>query len=501
MSQEVLGNEEKASYRTILKSTSLFGGVQGYQILIDIIRSKIIAVLLGPEGIGIQGLYTSATQFIYNLTSFGLSTSAVRDVAKAYAEGETEKIGKTVSTLNRLVWITGLLGTLVVVVFSSVLSNISFGDNAHYLPFIIISVTLLLDQLSAGKRAILQGTRRLKSLALSSAIGVTIGLLVASPLYYWFGTDGIVPNIIITSLTTLCLSRYFAKKVIVKKVSLSNSEMLSIGKSMLVMGVAMSISHILSFASSYALRACIRLWGGVEAVGLFSAGYILMNQYTGLVFKAMGTDYYPRLASINQDNARCGQMINQQGIIGVLLLAPLLLICMVFIPFIINILFSNKFCGIEDYVVWCSVGMLFKMASWAISYIFVAKGESKLFIIIESTAAIYTLALNVLGYKLLGLTGLGISFTISYILYLLQVYCIASKRYHIRFDNAFFLIFAVQMIIIIIAIISIHLINNWWRYLLGICLILLSVAVSYKELNKRLDIRSYVVSKLKKMKK
>lgn len=69
--------------KSILKTTSLFGGVQVFQIIISIIRAKVIAVLLGPTGMGILGLLTASISLIGGLTGFGLGTSAVKNVARA----------------------------------------------------------------------------------------------------------------------------------------------------------------------------------------------------------------------------------------------------------------------------------------------------------------------------------------------------------------------------------------------------------------------------------
>ncbi len=489
---------QTSSYRSIFKATSLFGGVKVYEILIEIIKSKFIAVLLGPTGVGIQGLYTTATNLIQQLTSFGLSSSAVRNVAEANGSGDKTRIARVVYTLRRLVWITGLLGMLAVIVFSPVLSKSSFGDSDHIIPFVVISITLLFAQLSAGQKVILQGMRHLKLLAKSTAIGVTIGLLVSVPLYYWLGVKGIVPNIVISSITTLALTWYFSRKIEINKVAMTNKEVLSVGKSMLVMGIAMSVTHLLASASSFALRACIRLWGGVEAVGLFTAGYMLMTQYTGLVFSAMGTDFYPRLASVNHDNAKCRQMMNQQGEIGLLILTPLLVVCVVFIPIVVKILYSDAFLPIGTYIVWCSLGMVFKMASWAISYVFIAKGESKLYIIIETLAAVYTLLLNLAGYKMAGLQGLGISFLISYILYLLQVYIIAKKKYGFYFEYTFVRIFMAQFMVMVCSVTCVILLHSAWVYIVGVLILAASSAFSFVELNKRLDLKSIINTKLKK---
>ena len=187
----------RESYKSIFKATTLFGGVQAYQILIGIIRSKFVAVLLGTVGMGLLGLYQSALQLVQGITSLGLSQSAVRDVSEANGSGNLERIGKTVSAYRKLVWFTGLMGMVAVLALSPVLSKTTFGNYDYTLPLILLSITLLFDQLAAGQKVVLQGMRRLKDLARASVIGSTLGLIISVPLYYAFGIKGIVPTLIL----------------------------------------------------------------------------------------------------------------------------------------------------------------------------------------------------------------------------------------------------------------------------------------------------------------
>lgn len=106
------------SYKDSLKATSLFGGVQLYNILIGIIRSKFTALLLGPYGMGITGLYTSATGLINAISGLGIGSSAVKNIAEANASGDQERIVKVISVFRKLVWITGLLGAVFCLVLT-----------------------------------------------------------------------------------------------------------------------------------------------------------------------------------------------------------------------------------------------------------------------------------------------------------------------------------------------------------------------------------------------
>ena len=227
--------------------------------MISIIKSKFVALLLGPYGVGIQGLLTSGTELIKQITSLGLSQSAVRNISEANATGKEETISKTIKVLRKLVWVTGLLGTVLVMILSPILSKVSFGNYDYTLPFIVLSITLLLDQICAGQKTLLQGLRRLKDLAKASAIGSTVGLFVSVPLYYLLGVKGIVPTLILNSLTALLLTWYFSKKIKIVPVSISKADIKTEGKSMVVMGVALSISSILIAISSFVLRVLLEI--------------------------------------------------------------------------------------------------------------------------------------------------------------------------------------------------------------------------------------------------
>lgn len=491
-------DKNQSSYRSIFKATSLFGGVQVYQILLQIIKSKFVAVLLGPAGIGIMGLYQSGLQLVQQISSMGLAQSAVRDVSEANGTNDILRIAKTVTVVRKLVWITGLLGLIIVACCSPLLSKFSFGNYDYTIPFIILSVTLLLDQLSAGQKVVLQGMRRLKDLAKCAAYGVTFGLVTSVPLYYWLGIDGIVPTLILNSVCSLILSWFYSKKIKIEKAQVTPKQTFEQGKQMLVMGISLSFSGIFSTIVAYVLRSFIQGNGGVEEVGLYQAGFVIMTTYVGMVMNAIGTDYYPRLAAINNDNEKCREVVSQQGEIGTMILAPILTCCLVFMPFVLQLLYSDKFLAANEYISWACLGMMLRFGSWIISYLFVAKAESKLFIKIELSANIYYLIFSLLGYKYLGLKGLGIAFALEYVVYFIQCYLIAGKRYHFRFSHSFIKCYGLQLLLIIACLAIIMIFDGWQKFTLGCAIIAISCFLSIKGLNQRMDLLGFVKNKIAK---
>jgi len=490
--------EEQSSYRQIMKATSLFGGVQVFQIIIQVIKSKFVAVLLGPAGLGIMGLLTSSVDLIGRLTNFGLGTSAIKDIATANSTGNQTQIATTFTVISRLVWITGLLGAMITLIFAPWISQIAFGNREYTFAFIWISITLLFSQLSKGQLVLLQGLRKLQYLAKANLLGSLLGLFTTIPLYYVWGIKGIVPGIIVTAITSLLLSGYFSNKVKIETVKVSRKQTISEGKSILFLGFMISLSGLISVGASYLVRIFIRNNGGIEQVGLYNAGFAIINTYVGLIFSAMTTDYYPRLSAVAHSNKLCQDTINQQADIAILILAPILIIFIVFINWVIILLYSSRFIAVNEMIIWAAFGMFFKAPSWAIGYILLAKGKGKVFFYNELISNSYLLVLNILGYHFMGLKGLGISFVIGYFLYLIQIFWFSNVNFEFSFSSSFKKIFIIQLLLASGGLATIQLINGPIHYLIGSFLIILSTWYSYKELDKRLNINSLLLSRFKK---
>ena len=490
---------EVSSYRSIFKATSIFGGVQIWRIIIQIVKQKAIALLLGTTGMGICGLYMSSIKLIQDFTSMGLDKSAVKNVAEANGAGNDERIRRVVTALRKLVWVTGILGMVAVIILSPLLSKSSFGNYDYTIPFIILSVSLLVQQLTSGQLVVLQGLRKIKQLALANVLGAFFGLVISIPIYYLWGVKGIVPTLILDAVTTFSLSYYFTRKLQIKSVQLSLKETVGEGKSMVGMGLALSLNGILVSGVAYVINIFIARIGGTAQVGLYAAGTAIVNSYVGMVFSAMSTDYYPRLSGMSQDNEKCRIVINQQAEIATLIIAPLASVFIVAAPLIVIILYSNDFLSIVPFMQLAMLGMLFKVGSWSISYLFLAKGDVKTFIKNEIGIKIFNLPLYLILYYLLGLKGIGLGFLINYCVYFGLVYIMARKKYQFHLSKEYINLFVCMFLLMsVVSLVVFFLKQSLITYIISAIIIIVCCFFSYKELNKRLSLRSFIKEKIRK---
>lgn len=495
-------SESKTSYGSIMKATSIFGGVQVFNILITLIRGKVVALLIGTAGMGLNGLLLSALNFIKTLTSLGVAESAVKDIAKAYNSNDNLHIRTTFQVFKRLIWFTALLGIVATIVFSPLLSKFAFGDASKTTSFIWLSVTFILGALSGGVYTLLRGTRQLKYLAQANIFGGIVGLVVALPIFYFYGIEGVVPAIIITALANYLVSLYFRRKIQFEPIAVSWQETFHLGKPIVKLGLSLTFINILSSAIAFALTAFISKTGTLSDVGLYSAGNSIVEGYVGMIFTAMATDFFPRLSGVIDDEKKWKKLVNEQAELVLILLGIVLILLLTTTPILIRILLSKEFLASQKFIMWAVLAIPLKGLVWVVGYIILAKGKNKLFITVEIIANLIVLIFNILFYHFKGLTGLGISLFISYLIVAIYMLAILSKKYDFHFSISIYKLLVFSIISLSLCLSSIYFIAEYYSFYIQFGIVLITVTYYFYELNRRINIKdTFLILKNKFIKK
>ncbi len=475
----------KEGYRTAFKATSLFGGVQVVTVLTGLLKSKLVAVWMGTTGFGILSLYNAAVNLIFSISNLGLQSSAVRDIAAASADkGKTLAIIKAV---NRWVLASGLLGALLTVALSPRLSRWLFESDQYVGAFVLLSAAVLLMGLFNQNYAVLQGLRKLRLMARANIFGALAGFVCSVPVFYFFREQGLAWTVVISALASAVVSLLYVRKLglVLPKQDWHTSMVL--GSDTVKLGIVMAISSIAVFMVQFVVKTYISHRGGLGDVGLYQAGWGLNEQYLGLVFTAMAKDYFPRLSQVAGDHRKVRKSINEQAEIAILILAPMIIAMLVFLPFVVRLLYSGDFDGIVPMTRWLLLGSLLKAGSWAISFVFLAKGHGKTYLFNELGIKFFTLPTYMLGYRLLGLLGVGYAYVLCYGIYFLWVGIVAYRKYRLMYSGVFWKMLAFTTTLLAAYLLMEPLmISGGLHYWLGIPLIVLLSIYSLRELKKRL---------------
>lgn len=416
--------EAAASYRESLKATSLTGVSSLIQVLLRMAKSKVIAVTVGPGGIGMFGVLTAATGLVSTIAGLGLNGSGVRQVAAAAGSGDQERVARVITTLRRITWVLGLAGAALVAFFAEPIARLSVGS-AEYAGYVRILAPLVFFTIVHGSQtALLRGLRRVAVLARLRILGAFFGTLFAVPLVLAWGIDGIPPAMLMTAGVALLASWWYARQVRVPRVKLSGAQLLAETNGLVGLGAAFLVTGLQASGLEYALRTILLHESDLATVGQFLAAAALSHVYVDFVLQAMGLDFLPRLASVQGDPAACNRLVNEQTETSLLIAGPGIVAMTVLAPVLIPLLYSGRFGEAVEVFRWQCLGMFLKVASWPVGYVLIARGMRRSFLLVQTVTNVFYLASFSLLARYFGLTGAALSFAVLYLGHLPLVFAV-----------------------------------------------------------------------------
>ena len=273
-----------------------------------------------------------------------------------------------------------------------------------------LAIVILLNAVNWWYQTIFQGVRGLNIIAKSSVVSSILSVVFTFPLYHFYGIDGIVPSIIITSALTLFISYFYSKKINLKLVRTKINDIIIIGKQIIPLGFTKMTTSLMGNLSVLIIILVIQKLGSLKEVGLYEVGMKISYQYVGLIFAAIAVDYFPRISAVSNNTEKVNEVSNHQTEITLLLVIPILMSLMIFTPLIIQIMFSSEFLEITDFVRFCSIGVFFLTAKQALDFIPFAKGDKSLFFYYTLYGSLSVVFFAYVGYKFKGLFGVGVFF-------------------------------------------------------------------------------------------
>jgi antigen flippase len=424
---KIMAEASHSSYRQILKSSALIGGSSVVTVFLNIVRTKVLAVFIGPSGLGLFGAFSSVTGLVGVIGGMGISTSGVRQISEAVGSNDSHRIAQTALVLRRTSLVMGLLGMGVLAAFSGPISRMTFGTAAYAGSLVILSLTVLFTEVAAGQMALIQGMRKIRDLAALTIWGALWGTLVSIPLVYFFRERGIVRFFVSGSALGIAASWWYARKIKIQNVPVPPAVVWREGKALLGLGVVFMSSGLMVSAVGYIARVLVIREIGLNASGLYQAALALSTTYVGFVMSAMGADYFPRLTAVAHDHEKINRLANEQAEATLLLAVPGILATLTFAPWVMRLMYSSRFEPAVEILRWQLLGIFGRVLSWPLGFILPAKGSASVWFWTEFGGNAVHLALIFLGLKIFGLDGVGIAFFGQYVVYLTGVYFVVRR--------------------------------------------------------------------------
>ena len=490
-----MSENEKGAYGQVLKYTGIFGGVQGLNVIVSLVRNKLAAILLGPAGMGLVSLFNATVAFISQATGFGISMSAVRHISELTESGDEAQRAYYIKVVRAWSLLAALLGVLVCVAIGPFLSSNTFAWGNHTLHFILLAPAVGMIAVTAGETAILKGTRQLKPLVVVQTFTILATLILTVPAYYFFGQAGIVPVIVLMALVTLLFTVNYSWRLYPLQLSGSKG-ILGDGMEMIRLGVAFTLAGIVGAGSEMLIRSWLNLQGDLDAVGLYNAGYMITVTYASMVFSVMEADYFPRLSAVNGDVPATNETVNKQTEVTLLIIAPMLVGMIVLLPVLTPLLLSEKFMPIVAMTQVAALAMFFKAITLPAAYITLARGYSLLYLSLETAYFIVFVLLMMYGYRHWGLLGTGIAITAANVFDFFMIHTVAYFRYGYKMSSAVMRYSAIHILIGLLAFFTTITVDGFVYWVFGIGLSFVSLLFSLLILHQKTHLWAALMKRL-----
>ncbi|MGA1128471.1 MAG: oligosaccharide flippase family protein [Chthoniobacterales bacterium] len=401
-----------SSYGQILTSSAIVGGAQAINYIIGLVRTKLVAVLLGPTGMGLVAVYVSTIGIVQTAAQLGVNQSGVREVAAAFGTNNNQRLAETVVALRRLCWITGFAGWVLAIALAWPLSQWMFKSAEHVWAIGILGCIVLIDSIANGQRALLQGIRRIGDIARVQIASALIATVVAAVLYWKLGEAGIVPVIVLTSLIQLGCFWWFARRIHLADPQLSWRRTKDHWVQLIKLGTAVLYGGLVLSATGLVVRALLVRDAGLGGAGIYHAAWSLSGLFGGFVLQAMAMDFLPRLTAIADDNAVVNRLVNEQVEIGVLLALPAVLLPLAVAPWLVELLFSSEFATASDLLPGMLLGVLCGVVRTPLTAVAIAKKATGYLFALRTAEGLLQVGVFWIMFKQFGLVGAAWSYAL-----------------------------------------------------------------------------------------
>lgn len=415
--------------KSVFKATAILGSSSAVTVVVGLVSAKFWAVLMGPAGLGYLAMLQSLLTISVMIVGLGINVGMVRVGAKAIAGDDEATLAAGGKTALILSLIAGVIGLLLLFLLRNVINQAMLGGNGSGSEVALLGIALFFNLLTNVFNAVLNAHQKIKTLAKITVINSVVGASVLLACVWFWHTRGIVIGFIGGALLSCLLTFYFVnRETVAPVVTLTREKLTEMAKTLLRFGFSYTASMIVGVGIQLILPILILHQLDLESVGFFRAATTVSATSLGLVLAAMGQDYFPRLSAISDNPAEMVKTVNEQQYSAIIFVAPIVLWLLFLSPFIVPVVFSAKFVQTSEILNWMLVGDIFKILSWMLAFVILARGKSNVYFFTELTGGVATLAASLLAMQWFGVKGLGIGYLIAYFVYYLVVLFLVRRE-------------------------------------------------------------------------
>jgi enterobacterial common antigen flippase len=353
--------------KALLRSVFLIGLSTVATTAVSVVRNKMLAVVLGPAGVGLFAQMFGLQTMAAGIMPLGMQTGALRFIA-LYRVSDPKRLTSFVATSARMFLWLSLAATALCFVGIGPISVWATGNPAYRVMMIapILGIPFLVQQTTWLQ--FVQAGLDVRSYSRALMITSVAGLAVLAPLVLIWGLKGASVHLFVFAVLGYLVARWTADRAMGpamrREIDQAPFDRKAVGM-LWRFGAANFVPFVLTLAFPFVLRAQIVQDCGLTRNGIYQALFAISMQYLAIPLNAMTAYSFPRISQL-KELADINLEVNNATRVSVLFSAAGILAILLSRDLVIHLLFSDRFLGALALFPVQLVGDLIKSVSFAI---------------------------------------------------------------------------------------------------------------------------------------
>jgi PST family polysaccharide transporter len=384
-------NENELKKRTIielfkesslLKTTLKNASHVVVRFILGFLNIKILAYLVGPAGMAMVGQFQNFLQLGANISGLGFSNGIVKNISQHQESPSKQHL--IISTALVAVFICALLVGIAVLIGAHFFSVYIFKSDEYVSIVRFSGVYFISSSIVVIYMALLNGLEKLSRFIKINILLSTSGFVIALLAIYTYQLQGVLWAQLFLFLVAfiqviIVLKHYFkGKKIVFSFVALS---------SLSNYGIMALVSGVLGPLTYFVIRRIIANALSWEVAGMWEGLNKISTNYIALVSMSFSYYFLPTFSRLTNYTEIRSEIKRSLVILIIVLICGALGVYWTK-GFIIQLLFTNHFKSMEGLFFWQVVGDFFKILSWVIGYLFIAKEKVKIYLYTEISSSL-----------------------------------------------------------------------------------------------------------------
>lgn len=350
-------------------------------MLFNALTVKVIAVLLGPSGVGIFSIIRQSI-LTFAFIGQGGQTALVQGVA------DKKDLERDIYLKSILfVFLFGsFITVLVLELLSPQIAKLLFGEKSSEFEVVVrwIALPVFLSNAYIYLKSVLSGFGAVTKIAVIEVIGPVVMLCLIYPVSILVGGGKAVALVWMISSSQFAMICFYLYIVYserwFKKIHIFDGFRINIDSFnyFAKMSFVIMATSLVGTFSIFLLRVLIVRKSGMESAGIFDAAWALSGNYVMVILSSFSIYFMPTLTKIKGVEEK-GEFILKVTRVTIWVMVPLILSVILLKPFLIKLLYSDKFFGSLQLIRWLVIADYLKITVWILGTALLAKKHLKVY--------------------------------------------------------------------------------------------------------------------------